>query len=103
MISKIYWTNIEFKYRLPKDGLKGGFVYAFTKADDARDALDLFLKEFDKRDFQIESIEFVSVYDFETEWETKKQKDHFTHLYQNATNTGNVVFDEFYSYQNDEI
>jgi hypothetical protein len=98
---KIYWSSIEFKYKKSTNKLKGGFVYAFTKALDARDALNLFLMEFEKKDLQITFVEYVSQYDVELEWETKKQTNHFKALYKTALKDESIVFDDFYSYKDE--
>ncbi|MFL9835739.1 hypothetical protein [Chryseobacterium terrae] len=98
---KIYWTSVEFTYKKSTEKLKGGFVYAFTKAIDARDALDLFLTEFEKKDLQIIFVEYVSLYDLEMEWETKKQTNHFRVLYKEAVKYQGVILDDFYSYEDD--
>ena len=42
---KVFWTSIEYKYlkgSINFGVFKGGFVYAFVKAFDVRDALEKF-------------------------------------------------------------
>lgn len=97
---KIYWTGVEYSYSLNKN-LKGGFVYAFIKAIDVRDALDLLLIRLKQESLIPLEIEFISPYSQEMEWENKKQTKHYSKLYDEALNTDSVIFDDFYAYEND--
>lgn len=100
----IYWSSIEFIYKntsQKKDKLKGGFVYCLVKAFDAKDAIakiELSLKSQNKT---VKKIDFVSVYDEDMEWETKEQTKNFIQIYNQAKKTLEVVFDDFYSYEED--
>lgn len=95
---KIYWSSIEYSYSDNKD-LKGGFVYAFIKAFDAREALKKLLPAFDEKGMVPIEIEFIMPYDVETEWETAKETSNFLKLNKAALKSDEVVFDVFYAYE----
>lgn len=96
----IYWTGVEYGYDKNKN-LKGGFVYAFIKAFDVRDALELLLKRLKQEDLIPIEIEFISPYNQDMEWENKKQTKHYSKLYIEAINTDIIIFDDFYAYEKD--
>lgn len=99
---KVYWSSIEYKYNENSHRLKGGFVYSFIKANDVRDALKNLLSELKNKKLEVVEIEFLSPYDLNTVWKTKKQTNRYKELYEEANVSNNiVVFDDFYSYEND--
>lgn len=102
MESKIYWSGIEYEYNensVEYKKLKGGFVYAFIKSNDVREALEIILSELNKNHLLPSTIEFVSPYEKEMEWETSKETSHYTKLYKTALKSSVVVFDDFYAYE----
>ena len=101
MENKIYWTGIEYNYDEKSNDLKGGFVYAFVKSFDVREALEKVLKALKEEKLVPLDIEFVSPYDEEMEWETEEQTKQFLEMYEDAKNTEDVIFDDFYAYESD--
>ncbi len=100
---KVYWSGVEFTYlpEAPDFGkLAGGFVYGFVKAFDAKQALKKFTYELRKQfGVEVREVEFVSLYDEKTKWETEKETREYLRLYRQAETSGNVVFDAFHSYE----
>ena len=102
---RIYWAGIEYKYGQSfskNDKLKGGFVYGFVKAKDVRDALNKFDRRLKEEDLIPIEIEFITTYDNEMEWETEEQKVNYCRLISEAQETSEVVFDDFYAYENED-
>ena len=102
MTTKIYWTSIEYSYdenSTESKKLKGGFVYAFIKANDVRDALENFLGELTVLNLIPVEIEFVKPYDKAQEWETPEDTKRHLSLYRQAKKSTNAVFGEFYAYE----
>lgn len=100
---KVYYTNIEFNYNKPSAvSLIGGFVYGFVQALDAREALHKFTNELKRQDIAVKEVEFISPYEVEMEWETAEQTNKFVQLYKKAKSVNQVIFDDFYSYENDD-
>lgn len=98
MESRIYWSGIEYKYEEKETNKLGGFVYVFLKAKDVRNALELILSGLKAKELIPLDVEFVSVYDEETEWENTKQKEHYLNLYKSALKSSKIEFDNFYAY-----
>jgi len=101
---KIYWTSIEFKFLKESpnfENYKGGLVYAFVKASDAKNALMKFEDSLKENKLRSSDIEFVKPYDEELEWEDDEQTAHFINLYQEAVKNNDVVLDDWYFYEND--
>ena len=96
--NKIYWTGVEYNYSDNKS-LKGGFVYAFINALDVRDALEKLLKGLEEEKLIPLDVEFISPYDQDMEWEEKGQTKRYIELYNDALNTEQVIFDDFYAYE----
>ena len=102
---KVYWTSIEYNYNKtsPQFGkLTGGIVYGFVKALDAIEALDGFTDELRRQHIDAKTVEFISPYDTNMEWEAKEQSQKFLQLYKVAESMNEVVFDDFYAYENEE-
>jgi len=101
-LKAVYWSNIEYTYDEKTEEyeqLKGGFVYAFVKAFDAREAMEMILEAFNKENMNPFNIEFVMHYDEEIQWETDEETDRMMALYENAKESNDVVFDAFYTYE----
>lgn len=99
---KVYWSSIEYIYTNNNSKnikLKGGFVYCFVSARDAKDAIKKFELALNSMDIAIKSIDFVSTYDLDMEWETKEQTTNFINIFKTAEKTDKVIFDDFYAYQ----
>jgi len=102
MTTKIYWTSIEYRYdenSTESKKLKGGFVYAFIKANDVRDALENFLGELRVLNLSPVEIEFVKPYDKALEWETPADTKLYLSLYREAKKSTNAIFDVFYAFE----
>jgi len=101
---KIYWTSIEFNLK-PKNKdfgkFKGGFVYLFVKENDKISALKKFKTEFDNVNIIPINIEFVKPYE-NVEWENEKEEKHFKTIIEETNNCSEVIFDDFYMYQETE-
>ncbi|AUP80090.1 hypothetical protein [Flavivirga eckloniae] len=97
MNNKVYWSNIEYKHK--DKGLAGGFVYAFLKATDVREALIKLLIELNNQSLNTVEVEFISPYNEKMEWDTLEQTEHFLSLYQESKKSDNVIFDDFYAYE----
>ncbi len=99
--SYVFWANIEFAYQ---EGSKhygefeGGFVYAFVRATDVRDALDQFQLEFASRKLGIRFIEFASLY-YDVPWQTEEDQEHYDAIAQLAFASEEVIFDSFEVYE----
>jgi hypothetical protein len=104
MKKKVFWIGIEYSYKEDADGygkLKGGFVYAFIKAHDVRDALESLIEKLSQLKLEPIDIEFVKPYEKEIEWETPKQTKHYLNLYKETNSTNEIVFDDFHAYKHD--
>jgi hypothetical protein len=102
MTTKIYWTSIEYSYdekSTESKKLKGGFVYAFIKAKDVRDALEGFLVELRELNLSPVEIEFVKPYDKALEWETPADTKRYLSLFREAKKSTNAIFGEFYAFE----
>jgi hypothetical protein len=104
MKENIYWSCIEFHYKQrpqtkENTNLKGGFVYAFIKAFDVRDALDMIIISLKKNKLQPIEIEYIKPYEKNIQWESKKQTKHYLELYKEAKRTDEVIFDDLYAYE----
>jgi hypothetical protein len=98
-----YWTEIEYHYKAThphRRDLKGGFVYAFVEANDAREALDKFAAAIGAAQLAIHRIVYVSPYE-DTSWQKQEGVRTFTGLVKAARATKEVVFDAFYAFQKD--
>ena len=102
--SRIYWAGIEYSYNKNSSQfgkLKGGFVYGFVKAVDAREALNRFKDELRHQNIKVKLVEFIFPYDIETQWETEEQTNKYIQLYKEAESFKKVLFDDFYAYENE--
>jgi len=102
MTTKIYWTSIEYRYdelSTESKRLKGGFVYAFIKANDVRDALENFLRELTVLNLIPVEIEFVKPYDKAQEWEKPEDTKRHLSLFRQAKKSTTAVFGEFYAFE----
>ena len=102
MSNKVYWCSIEYSYKEnPSElvDLKGGFVYSFVSAFDAKEALDKVALAMEDKKLSPVEIEFISPYDPETEWETEEEAERFLGLFNEAEETTEVLFDDFYAYE----
>lgn len=102
MPTKIYWTSIEYTYNKKSTeykNLKGGFVYAFIKANDVRDALENFLGELRALNLNPVEIEFIKPYNKALEWETPADTKHFLSLFKAANKSTNAIFSEFIAFK----
>ena len=98
-----YWSEIEYRYAQSGSGdppLKGGFVYAFVEASDVRDALGKFTAAMAAEQLWIDRVVYVSPYG-DTSWQKDEDQHKFAQLVNAARSTNEVVFDEFYAFQND--
>lgn len=96
---KVYWSSVEYLYS-GKKNLNGGFVYAFVKAFDVREAFAKLLAVFDEKKMIPVEIEYIMPYDIETEWETPEETFKFLELNSAALKSNEVIFDNFYAYVN---
>lgn len=102
MSKRIYWSSVEYIFNedSPKFGkLKGGAVYAFVKAKDARDSLEKIIKALTDEFLIPVDVEYISIYDTDIEWENDEETSQFMQLYQEAENSNEVIFDVFYEYE----
>ena len=100
---KIYWTSIEYKYlkgSINFEKFEGGFVYAFVRASDVRDALKKFTSELKSLNLDITNIEFISPYE-NIPWDTGEEQSKYDSLAKETLRTENVICDEFYAYEDD--
>jgi hypothetical protein len=98
---KVYWAGVEYSY-LGNKNLKGGFVYAFVRAFDVREALAKLLAAFDGNNINPVEIEYVVPYDADMEWETPEETSKFLELQKAALKSNEVIFDDFYAYVDKE-
>jgi hypothetical protein len=104
MKGKVFWTGIEYSYMEDAEEygkLKGGFVYAFIKAHDVRDALDKIIDKLKIMRLKPIEIEFLKPYEKELEWETEEQTKHYLNLYKQTIKTNDISFDNFHAYKHD--
>lgn len=104
MKKKVFWTGIEYIYMVDSEDfkcLKGGFVYAFIKAYDVRDAVNKILNKLAEIKLEPIEIEFVKPYEKEMEWETPELTKHYQKLYQQTKSTNEISFDNFHAYKHD--
>ena len=102
MTKKVYWCGLEYSYlETPSEAvdLKGGFVYAFVYAFDVREALDHLLDVLSNKKLIPVEIEFISPYDLDMEWESEQETKRFLGLANEASESREVLFDDFYAYE----
>lgn len=98
----IYWSSIEYHYTQGAKefgDLEGGILYVFVKATDVREALEKYLAAFKANNMSPIEVEFISPYDERTEWENPEATKHYIELYKQALHTGEVIFDEASTYE----
>lgn len=98
----VYWSNVEYVYDENSEEfekLKGGFVYVFVNSFDAKEAMEKILKAFENEKLNPFHIEFIMPYDEETEFETNKEKEDILELFNQAKSSNDVVFDNFFTYE----
>ncbi len=95
---RTYWTSIEYKHEI-ENTLKGGFVYAFVQAKDARSAISKFTDELSSLNLKAIDIEYIKPYEPKLNWQTKEKTHHYLELYRAAKKSKNVIFDTFYAYE----
>jgi len=96
----IYWSSIEYLYL--KDAVSygkfsGGFVYIFSLAEDARDALRKFCDELNSLNLEVKSVEFIAEYD-DVPWENFEDQKKHDDLANMALETKSVVCGDFMGY-----
>ncbi len=102
MKRKVFWTGIEYSYMKEAEEygkLKGGFVYAFVKAYDVREALSKIIHQLNEIKLEPIEIEFLKPYERELEWDTDEQTNHYLNLYKITSETSDVIFDCFHAYK----
>ena len=97
-IMNVFWTSVEYKYQ-SDDLLRGGFVYAFVKANDAVSAYERIRDVMISKHLTPISWDFICPYDVETEWASEEESIHYKELYKKALHYNQCVFDEFYAYE----
>ena len=100
MSNKVYWSGIEYIYRegsTHSDNLKGGFVYVFVSALDVLDSIAKIKHSFDKQGLEPLVIEFVTPYNEDMQWESDDETMHFRMLFEEAQQSTELVFDDFYT------
>ena len=99
---QIFQLSIEYLYTVnsPKyNQLKGGFVYAFVSAIDEKEATNKLHVKLQEYNIELKRIEFVSIYDLNTEWEKEQDKKKYSMLYKRAKTSNEIQFDDFYAYE----
>ncbi len=99
----VYWTNIEYKYlesSVSYGKFKGGYVFSFVKAKDAREALKKFVAELESLNLNILNVDFIAIYE-DIPWESTEDQKKYDKLASTANETNTVVCDNFCSYEND--
>ncbi|THB79966.1 MAG: hypothetical protein D3926_09590 [Desulfobacteraceae bacterium] len=100
----VYFSTIEYTYSRKAASYgkyKGGSVYAFVRARDARDALEKFEKRIKALNLEIDRVDFIAMYEG-TPWETKEDQEKFDNLAKEASQADDVICDDFYSYKEDK-
>jgi len=103
MENKIFWSSIEFRYDKDSPDFKklvGGFVYVFIKSFDVIEALERIQKAFKEKKLIPIDVEYINPYNPELEWENEEDHEKYLKLSDFAFQSGLVVFDDFYSYEN---
>lgn len=101
-MERIYWSSVEYTHAkgTPEyESLKGGYVYAFMKAQDAREALAKLQAALQQYQVHPKDIEFISPYDQATPWGSEELAQHYRELSDKAGTNGAVAFDTFYAYE----
>jgi hypothetical protein len=101
-VTKLYWSSIEYHYdktNPESKKLRGGFVYVFLAAFDAQESLKKILHELKLLKLKPIEIEFISLYDLETEWDTDQQKEIILSICEEVQKTSDVIFDAFNAYE----
>lgn len=99
---KVYWSSVEYSYS-GKKNLKGGFVFAFVKAFDVREALAKLLAALDENKMTPVEIEYIMPYDIDTEWESPEETSKFLDINNVALKSDEVIFDDFYAYVDNAV
>jgi hypothetical protein len=99
----IYYASIEYNYTKESPKYKifmGGFVYAFVKVVDSRDAIKNITSSLKEMNIKIKSLDFVTPYDPKIQWDKKEYTKRYLKLYKEAEKCDEVIFDIFYDYEN---
>ncbi len=103
--NEVYWTDIEYHLLSTHSefkNVKGGFVFAFVQADDAKEALNKFELSLKKEKIKAVNYKFIKPYEPNI-WQDKKTENHYLEIIVETLATIKVVFDDFYVYKNDAI
>jgi len=105
----VYWSSVEFHFAANPDHEnthKGGFVYCFVRAFDARTAIQKIEEAMEEieldgitQNLMILKVDFIQVYDEDTDWETKEQNEIIDEIVHLAKNSHEVIFDVFHLYE----
>ncbi len=98
-----YYTSIDYKYLVGSVNygkFTGGFVYAFVKAKDAREALEKFCCEMESLDLEVTNVEYISIYD-DILWDNETSQVKFDGIADQASQTDQVICDLFYAYESE--
>lgn len=102
--SRIYWTSVEFTLKSThKDfgEVKGGFVYAFVKSIDEKEAHNKFAAELDSHQLIPTEFEYIEPYE-DIEWGNYNDEKYYKSLVEETNSSMNVILDDFYMYENIE-
>ena len=99
MSLSVYWASIEYEYNIAKL-CKGGFVYAFIRAQDAQEAMAKITTELKEQKLTSVEMEFIRPYDEGMEWDEKNDTLKYLKLFKESLSTDDVIFDTFYAYEN---
>ena len=100
---EVYYSSIEYHYEegsINYGKYEGGFVYAFVQAHDARDALKKIELELEPLCLRIEKVWFVAIYE-DIPWESQDEQKKYDGLAEKASQTQDVICDDFYAFVED--
>lgn len=97
----VYYSSVEIAFAEGSEyhgDLEGGFVYAFVRARDARDAMPAILEEIAACGLEVVEMEFVAPYE-DVPWETEEEQARYDLLARRAQEAEGVVLDDIEAFE----
>ena len=97
----VYYSSVEIAFAEGSEfhgKLEGGFVYAFVRAHDARDAMPAILEELEACGLEAVEMEFVAPYE-DVPWETQEEQSRYDLLARRAQEAEGVVLDDIEAFE----
>ena len=102
--TEVYYTNVEVTFAEGTEHhgkLAGGFVYAFVRAHDVREALPPILEELEACGLEVLEVEFLAPYR-DVPWESDEDQQLYDGLAAEAAASADVILDDIEAFETRE-